>query len=121
MLDIDKGLYKGKEKLVPTIKRSKFEKRSMLLSIGTPTIFLIIFYVVPICIMGMYSFWKIDDFGTLDPVWNLNQYKTFFNNPVYFQLMKKSLLMAAINCGICFSISYPLAYFIAKKAPVRIR
>jgi len=93
----------------------------MLLSIGAPTIFLIIFYVVPICIMGMYSFWKIDDYGTLDPVWNLNQYKTFFNNPVYFQLMKKSLLMAAINCGICFSVSYPLAYFIAKKAPKRIR
>ena len=86
-----------------------------------PLVFLIVFYVIPIFIMVIYSFWEIDYYGNLKAAWNLEQYKTFFETPVYRQLLFKSLYTAVINCVLCLLISYPLAYFIAKKDPARWR
>lgn len=88
--------------------------RAQKICVLIPLVFLIVCYVIPIFIMGMYSFWEIDYYGKLNPVWNLDQYQVFFENSVYPKLLLKSLKTAAVNCVACLLIAYPLAYFIAK-------
>jgi len=95
-------------------KKHRQSSRGFWVSLLVPVGFLLIFYIFPILIMVVYSFWKIDDFGRILPEWNLDQYRTFFSHAVYTQLLLRSLRMAVINTVACMFIAYPLAYFIAK-------
>lgn len=96
------------------VKRERRLTRGQRVCILIPLIFLLVCYVIPILIMGIYSFWKIDYYGNLEPAWNLDQYKVFFQDSTYPRLLLKSLKTAVVNCFACLLIAYPLAYFIAK-------
>ncbi len=86
-----------------------------------PILFLTIFYILPMLIVVVYSFWSIDDAGMLYPAWNFDQYAMVFSNPVYFSLLTKSLGIALVNMLACLLISYPITYFIAKIAKPKWR
>lgn len=100
-------------KKTEVIPRKTFT-RAQKICVLIPLVFLLVSYVIPILIMGIYSFWEIDYYGELKPVWNFNQYRQVLENSVYAKLLIKSLKTAAINCIACLCIAYPLAYIIAK-------
>ena len=88
--------------------------KGVIICTAIPILFLLLFYVFPILIMFVYSFWSIDDFGRLHPSWNLDQYNTFFTRPVYSGLLIKSIRIAVTNTLLCIIVAYPITYFIAK-------
>lgn len=86
----------------------KFKKRQTL---TWPAVFvLLIFCVLPLCIMFVTSF-RSDDTGAF----TFENYKRFFESAMYMKLTVKTLWMSVIVTAVSLLISYPLAYIMAKK------
>lgn len=74
----------------------------------------ILFFYLPICFIFLASFLAVDDLGNYTG-FTLSYYKPFFNF-TYLIIILKSLMLAILNSVICFSIGYPVAYYIAFRA-----
>jgi spermidine/putrescine transport system permease protein len=82
--------------------------------------YLIIFFVVPMLIIFVYSFATRTDTGrTLLQDWNLDSYKTLFEG-IVLKVMWRSLWLATACTVISLALAYPFAYYIATRT-VRIR
>lgn len=73
------------------------------------------FIVVPMVIMAVFSFWRYHNFD-LEPVWNLDNYRAVFQQPVYARVMGRTLEIAVFVTVGCVALAYPFAYFLARKA-----
>jgi len=97
---------------------------------GPPSIFLIVFFLVPALIMVVASFRFPGEFGGLAPLaptkpgeeggLTLENYRVFFSDWIYFQIFLKSFGVAALTTLTCLVMSYPLAALIA-RSPKRYR
>lgn len=74
---------------------------------------LVLFVVVPLGILVVYSFCTRDDFGVTFE-FTLENYKRVFD-PVYLQILWRSVLYAAATTVLCLVIGYPVAWFIARQ------
>lgn len=84
------------------------KKRILLLS---PSVFLlVVFCVVPLLIMVYYSFIS----GGPGSNFTFQNYLDFFQKNLYLLLTWKTIKMSFIVTVICFFISYPMAYVMAK-------
>ncbi len=79
-----------------------------------PFLYLIVIYIVPVIVLLIYSFWKLDPSYRLIPAWNLDQFARFFNSPVYPQTLLKSIIFAFQLCGFALIVSYPIAYYLSR-------
>ena len=84
-----------------------------------PLLYLLALYIVPAGIMLAYSFWTIDDNYRLAPAWDLQEYRYFFSQPVYSQILLRSFRMALLNTALTLLIAYPLAYFLSRNVRSR--
>lgn len=101
--------------------RSRVQSRGLLICTLIPLAFLLIFYIFPILVTFIYSFWKLDFNGQLYPAWSLDNYRAFFTERTYWFLLLKSLRIAALNTVLCILIGYPTAYFIARMVKPKWR
>lgn len=96
-----------------------------------PYAFLVVFLVLPACIMVLASFRHPGEFGGLAPLWKaagatgeagmtLESYRFFFGDVVFAEIFAKSLLVALATTLICLLMAYPLALLIARR-PKRTR
>lgn len=74
-----------------------------------------LFFVVPMLILLVYSFWTMRDYR-LDYTFTLDNYVAIFTSPIYFKAFLLSLQVALFVTVICAVLAIPIAYFIAKKA-----
>ena len=74
----------------------------------------VVFIVVPMGTMAVFSFWRYHDFD-LEPVWNLGNYRAVFTQPVYARIMGRTLEIAALVTAGCVALAYPFAYFLARR------
>jgi putative spermidine/putrescine transport system permease protein len=72
-----------------------------------------LFIVVPMLIMAVFSLWRYHNFD-LEPVWNLDNYRAVFQQPVYTRVMVRTLEIAALVTIGCVVLAYPFAYFLAR-------
>jgi spermidine/putrescine transport system permease protein len=80
--------------------------------LGLPVSWLVLFFVVPIAIVGAYSV----DVYVLFPGphgFTLTPWRTFFSEGNYFPLFVKSLEMSLTVSAVVVAIAYPLAYYLA--------
>ncbi len=73
----------------------------------------IIFTVVPLIIILMYSFTKRDAFGNIIFEFTLDNYKNFFT-PIYLNVLWRSVKLSVYSTIICLLIGYPMAFIISR-------
>jgi spermidine/putrescine transport system permease protein len=74
-----------------------------------------VFFLLPLVLILAYSFGTSGVYGGLTLGFNLENYLKVFD-PLYLQIIVRSLVIAFFNTLICLAVGYPLAYFIAFKS-----
>jgi spermidine/putrescine transport system permease protein len=90
-------------------------KRTNLLLLLLPaTIFLLIFFIVPLAIVLLYSFLERGTYGGVDWIFTLNNYQRL-GSSVYWLVLWRSCWLALLTTIACLLIGYPIAFFIATR------
>ena len=76
-------------------------------------VYALIFILAPLILIVFYSFAGPNGGLTLE------HYKAFFNfeDPDYFQVLWRSIKVAAVSTLICLALGYPMAYILSKMRP----
>jgi spermidine/putrescine transport system permease protein len=77
-----------------------------------PLLWVGIFLLLPYALMFAHSFWTVRD-GLLVHEWNSHNYRTLFSNPVYVQVLLRTMRIAASVTLCSLLLGYPLAYYLS--------
>jgi spermidine/putrescine transport system permease protein len=79
--------------------------------------YLTLFFVIPLGIVGVYSFATRSSTGrTVLSDWNLDSYRRLWDSLVV-EIAIRTLLLALATTLICLVLAYPLAYYMATRRP----
>lgn len=76
------------------------------------------FFVVPIAVMLMESFWQRIG-GKIVAVWTLANYAKFFERDYFYKALLNSLEVTLTVTVVSVLLAYPLAYMLAYRVPPR--
>lgn len=85
--------------------------------VGLTAFWLLLLVVIPNIVMFESSFrlyLPMADIGGPKDVYTLKNYLTFTDSPIHIKIFFLTVLYSSIVTAICFMLSYPLAYFLAK-------
>ncbi len=82
------------------------------------TIWLGLFFMVPLLLILAYSFGTSGVYGGITLGFNPGNYLKVFD-PLYLQIIVRTLIIAFTNTILCLLLGYPLAYFVAFKGGKR--
>jgi spermidine/putrescine transport system permease protein len=82
------------------------------------TVWLGLFFLVPLLFILAYSFGTSGIYGGITLGFNPGNYLRVFD-PLYLEIVGRTLVIALINTFLCLLLGYPLAYFIAFKGGSR--
>ena len=85
---------------------------------GPPLLWVGIFLLLPYALMFAHSFWLVRD-GVIIHEWNLQNYAKLFQNPVYLEVLFRTMRIAAGVTLLCLLLGYPLAYYMSFHAGIR--
>ena len=95
-----------------------------------PTLYLLVFFLLPALIVVAASFREPGEFGGLAPFsvlggtglhgLTLESYRFFFSDTIYLEIFAHSFLIALLTTLLCIVMAYPLAWLIA-RSPKRRR
>lgn len=96
------------------------QKYSAGLLISPALLWLLLFFLIPLAIMLVYSFCQRARYGGV--VWNftIGNYSKVLN-PIYLKPVLRSFWVAAVNTVICLLIGYPAAYYISSRSTVKVK
>ena len=90
---------------------------------------IIVFMIIPICIIAVYSFLEANPYGGVRPNLTLDAYIQFFFerdlddnlvfNSAYLEIFWRSFVLALATTVLCLLIGFPTAYYIAMQPPKR--
>jgi spermidine/putrescine transport system permease protein len=83
-----------------------------------PLLWVTIFLLLPYGLMLLHSFWLVRD-GVIAHDWNLQNYAKLFQNPVYLEVLFRTMRIAAGVTLLSLLLGYPLAYYMSFHAGVR--
>jgi spermidine/putrescine transport system permease protein len=83
-----------------------------------PLLWVGLFLLLPYALMLVHSFWIVRD-GFIVHQWNLQNYRTLAINPVYAQVLLRSMRIAASVTLCSLLLGYPLAYYLSFHAGAR--
>jgi spermidine/putrescine transport system permease protein len=98
--------------------RTKRERRARDILLGPGLFWLILFFLVPLVIILVYSFLDRGKYGGIVWTVQLENY-TRFADPLYLGIFGRSLVIAIITTVVCLAIGYPMAYWLASRPPRR--
>ncbi len=75
------------------------------------TFWLGLFFLVPLLLILAYSFGTSGVYGGITLGFNPGNYLKVFD-PLYLEIIVRTLIIALINTFLCLTLGYPLAYFI---------
>ena len=107
----------GRRSLLKMIRESKVGQGLAL--IAPANIYLLIFMVVPLILVGGLSFLSRGTYGDVQFRFNLSNYARLFD-PLYAKILGYSLVVGVATTVMCIVIGYPLSYYIA-RSPARQR
>jgi spermidine/putrescine transport system permease protein len=89
--------------------------------VGLPSLaYLLVFFLVPLLIVFVYSFATRSRTGrTILGGWNLDSYARLFD-PLVVEIAWRSLWLAGLSTVLCLVIAYPFAYHLATRS-TRVR
>jgi ABC-type spermidine/putrescine transport system permease subunit I len=71
-------------------------------------------FFVPLALMFVFSLWSTNANLDIVPVWSLENYQNFFDNPTYVRTMFKTLIIGVGVTVICLIAAFAVAYFLAR-------
>jgi len=83
-----------------------------------PLLWVGLFLLLPYALMFAHSFWAVRN-GFLVHEWNLGNFKTLASNPVYAQVLFRTMRIAASVTLLSLLLGYPLAYYLSFHAQAR--
>ncbi|PPK49069.1 ABC transporter permease [Clostridium algidicarnis] len=96
----------------------KKKKRSYRL-LYPVVIWMTCFFLIPVALMVLVSFFTRGEFGEVIYSFNLESYIRFMD-PLYLNILLKSLIIALFTTVICLVFAYPFAFFIG-RSPKKFR
>jgi spermidine/putrescine transport system permease protein len=109
----DKEVVKEVVKVKGAVKEA-VKKLELFLILLPALTWLIIFFFLPLGIAGLYSLAERGVYGVEVFNFSLNNYLKFLD-PLYLNLLLKSLRIAFISTLLCLFIGFPTAYYIARQ------
>jgi spermidine/putrescine transport system permease protein len=94
-----------------TMRRDRRLDRRALLALPA-AVWLLVFAVAPLILLGVMSFWTSSIFG-LSRDATLDNYRVLTDDPVYFLVLLQTLRIALAVTVISLLASYPIAFFLA--------
>jgi len=83
---------------------------AVFLAFSAPTlIWLVLFFVVPLGIIWLYSFGENVTITQIETTWTLDNYKRILQ-PEILQLIGRSFWLAAVSTVICLLIGFPIGF-----------
>ncbi len=101
-------MKKSKEKI------SLGTRISRLVMCGPITVWSLIFIIAPVLLLLFISFMTKGPLGIIQYKFTLENYETILD-PVYFSVVKESIVVAFTTTVLCVLMGYPFAYFMANK------
>ena len=83
-----------------------------------PLLWVGLFLLLPYALMLAHSFWLVRD-GFIVHQWNLHNYRILITNPVYAEVLLRSMRIAASVTLCSLLLGYPLAYYLSFHAGAR--
>jgi spermidine/putrescine transport system permease protein len=99
----------------PRARRGSFlqSEQAQGLALISPTfLYALILLAVPVLIVIAHSFWT-QDFLTIDRTFTLEQYRIALTEPIYRDLLARSLYISLLVSIITVVLAYPIAYYIS--------
>ncbi len=79
-------------------------------------IWLGVLFILPLIIVATYSFLTRGDYGGVEHPWTIENYTRIFD-PLYGEILLRSVLMAAAATAFCLVLGFPFALFISGSGP----
>jgi len=94
-------------------------QRRLGFTLAAPSyLFLLLFFLLPLLVIGLYSFSTRNRFGEAElRDWNLEGYRRL-GNDIVLDIVLRSVWLAALTTAICLVLAYPFAYFMATRSTV---
>lgn len=89
--------------------------KGVLKTISPIFLWMMAFFVVPIFLITLVSFFSRGQYGEIVYNATLDNYARLFN-PLYVKIFFNSLLISLVTTFACLLLGYPFAYFIARTA-----
>jgi spermidine/putrescine transport system permease protein len=83
--------------------------------VSLPVFYLLVFFVLPIGIMAVFSF-RSGTLGAARNIFTLENYKEYLTNTIFLSLLWRSIIISFIISIISVLLAYPLAYFLVFRA-----
>ena len=87
------------------------ETKGMVL-IAPPFIYAVLLLAAPLAAIVLFSFWT-QDFMTIDRSVTLSNYREAFTDPLYMELLSRSLRISLSVTAITVVLAFPVAYFVS--------
>src|ERR1700733_4067092 len=84
-----------------------------------PLAWVTLFLLIPYGILFCYSFWQTTPAQTIVHTWNLDNYRKLWDNPIYVQVLLRSMRIAGMVTVLALVLGYPLAYFLSFYAQAK--
>jgi spermidine/putrescine transport system permease protein len=84
-----------------------------------PLLWVTIFLLIPYAILFCYSFWSVSSMQVILHTWTLQNYVQLIRNPIYLQVLFRSMRIAASVTLCALLLGYPLAYYLSFHAAKR--
>jgi len=78
-----------------------------------PVIWITLFLLLPYALLFAYSFWSVSPDQNIVRNWSFQNYGEIFRNPLYLQVLFRSMRIAASVTILAISLGFPLAYFLS--------
>jgi putative spermidine/putrescine transport system permease protein len=90
--------------------------------LAPPLGWFVFIYLAALAVMLITAFWQIDPFTTsIVRVWSLTNFRTLLGNATYRSIALRTIRMAAAVTVTDAVVGFPVAYFMAKAATLRMQ
>ncbi len=89
--------------------------RRVLFTVGPGALWLVLFILIPPLIMFVASLMSRGSLGQLVPPFGLHNYLRFFSDPLFIEIIGRSLWIGFWSTVFIMLLGYPLAFYIAQS------
>jgi spermidine/putrescine transport system permease protein len=84
-----------------------------------PLLWVTVFLLIPYAILFCYSFWSVSSLQVIVHTWTVQNYVQLVRNPIYLQVLFRSMRIAGAVTLCALLLGYPLAYYLSFHAAKR--
>jgi spermidine/putrescine transport system permease protein len=81
-----------------------------------PLLWVASFLLLPYALLFAYSFWTVSPLRAIIHQWNLANYRELLHNPLYLEVLFRSMRIAGSVTLLALVLGYPLAYYLSFRA-----